>query len=44
MHAGLGRMYVADPRFTATYETIRPGLARYMCDAILANAARAAGD
>ena len=28
MHAQLGRMYVADPRFTATYEKIRPGMAR----------------
>ena len=40
MHAGLGRMYIADPRFTATYEKIRPGLAQYMYDAIVANAAR----
>ncbi|MDF1542859.1 MAG: MerR family transcriptional regulator [Anaerosomatales bacterium] len=40
MHAGLGRMYIADPRFTATYEKIRTGMAQYMCDAILANAAR----
>jgi MerR family transcriptional regulator, thiopeptide resistance regulator len=43
MHAGLGRMYIADPRFTATYEKIRPGLAQYMCDAILANAERGKG-
>jgi MerR family transcriptional regulator, thiopeptide resistance regulator len=41
MHAGLGRMYVADPRFTATYEKIRPGMAQYVCDAILANGERA---
>ncbi|AVH57335.1 MULTISPECIES: MerR family transcriptional regulator [Streptomyces] len=40
MHSGLGEMYVADPRFTATYEKIRPGLATYMRDAITANAAR----
>lgn len=40
MHAQLGRMYVADPRFTATYEKIRPGMAQYMCDATAANAAR----
>jgi hypothetical protein len=40
MHAELGRMYVADPRFTATYEKIRPGMARYMCDATAANLAR----
>jgi MerR family transcriptional regulator, thiopeptide resistance regulator len=41
MHVGLGAMYVADPRFTETYEKIRPGLAQYLCDAIAANAARA---
>jgi DNA-binding transcriptional MerR regulator len=41
MHVGLGRMYVADPRFAASYQKIRPGMAQYMCDAIAANAARA---
>ena len=40
MHVGLAEMYVADPRFTATYEKIHPGLAQYVHDAILANAAR----
>jgi DNA-binding transcriptional MerR regulator len=40
IHVGLGEMYVADPRFTATYEKIAPGLATYLRDAILANAAR----
>lgn len=40
MHAELGKMYVADPRFTATYERIRPGMAQYVCDATAANAAR----
>ncbi|WP_030679992.1 MerR family transcriptional regulator [Streptomyces sp. NRRL B-1347] len=40
MHACLGAMYVDDPRFTATYEAIRPGLAVYLRDAITANAAR----
>lgn len=40
MHTGLGEMYVADERFTATYEKIRPGLAVYMRDAMLANAVR----
>ncbi|AZM54648.1 MerR family transcriptional regulator [Streptomyces sp. WAC 01529] len=39
-HTCLGEMYVADERFTAFYEAIRPGLAVYMRDAILANAAR----
>jgi len=40
MHVCLGEMYVADPRYAATYEKIRPGMAQYMCDAIKANAAR----
>ena len=40
IHAGLAEMYLADRRFTATYETIAPGLAQYVHDAIKANAAR----
>lgn len=36
-------MYLADPRFTATYEAMAPGTAQYLHDAILANAARHAG-
>ncbi|MEV4744490.1 MerR family transcriptional regulator [Streptomyces sp. NPDC049555] len=40
MHSCLGEMYVADERFTATYEAIRPGMATYLKDAITANAAR----
>jgi MerR family transcriptional regulator, thiopeptide resistance regulator len=40
MHVALGDMYVADPRFTATYEQFGTGLAQYMRDAIRANAAR----
>lgn len=40
MHTCLAQMYVADPRFTATYEKIRPGLAAYLREAILANAER----
>ena len=40
IHVGLAEMYVADPRFTATYEKIAPGLAQYLHDAIKANAAR----
>jgi DNA-binding transcriptional MerR regulator len=40
MHLGLAEMYLADPRFTATYEKIAPGLAQYLHDAIKANAAR----
>jgi hypothetical protein len=43
IHRGLADMYVADPRFTATYEAVAPGLATYLRDAIHANAARAAG-
>ncbi|GAA2739379.1 MerR family transcriptional regulator [Kitasatospora cinereorecta] len=40
MHRCLGEMYVADPRFTATYESLAPGLAHWLRDAILANADR----
>ena len=40
MQVGLGRMYLADPRFTQTYEDVAPGLAQYVHDAIVANAAR----
>lgn len=43
IHRGLADMYLADPRFTATYEKIAPGLARYVHDAIKANAARNGG-
>ncbi|MBB3677083.1 glucose-6-phosphate isomerase [Modestobacter versicolor] len=40
MHAGLGQLYVDDPRFTAYYERIAPGLAQYLSTAVQANAAR----
>jgi MerR family transcriptional regulator, thiopeptide resistance regulator len=43
IHRGLGEMYVADPRFTRTYDDVRPGLARYLRDAIVANADRNSG-
>ena len=43
MHAGLGRMYVEDERFTAHYERIAPGLAQYVSTAVQANAARQDG-
>ena len=43
MHSGLAEMYLADPRFTAAYEKVAPGLAQYVHDAILANAGRHAG-
>jgi hypothetical protein len=38
MHRGLGDMYVDDPRFTANYDAVAPGLARYIRDAIHATA------
>ena len=44
IHRGLADMYVQDPRFTATYEAIAPGLAAYVRDAIHANADRAQPD
>lgn len=34
MFRGLGQMYVDDPRFTATYDKVRPGLAQFMCEAM----------
>lgn len=40
MHSNLGQMYVADARFAATYEKVRPGMAPYIRDATAANAAR----
>jgi DNA-binding transcriptional MerR regulator len=42
-HRGLADMYLADPRFTKTYEDQAPGLARYVHDAIHANADRHEG-
>lgn len=40
MHRGLAEMYVSDPRFTATWDEVAPGFARYVHDAIVANADR----
>ena len=40
MHKALAEMYLADPRFTANYEAMAPGMAQYVHDAIEANAAR----
>ena len=37
MHRGLGAMYVADPRFTANLDTVAPGFAQYLADAIAAS-------
>ena len=40
MHRCLAEMYVSDERFKAFYDSMRPGLAEHLKDAILANAAR----
>jgi DNA-binding transcriptional MerR regulator len=40
MHRRLAAMYVADSRFARTYDTVEPGLAQYVHDAISANADR----
>ncbi|MGW5851662.1 MerR family transcriptional regulator [Streptomyces sp. NPDC055254] len=42
MHTCLGEMYVADERFKAHYDALRPGLAQHLRDAIEANAVRKA--
>ena len=38
IHTGLATMYLADPRFTAHYEGQQAGFAKYIHDAIMANA------
>lgn len=38
LHRNLAEMYVADERFTATFDAVAPGLAAYVHDAIVANA------
>ncbi len=38
MHRNLAEMYIADERFAASYEKVAPGLARYVHDAVVANA------
>jgi DNA-binding transcriptional MerR regulator len=38
MHRNLAELYVADPRFAANYDSVTPGLAAYVREAILANA------
>lgn len=43
MHRNLADLYVSDPRFTGTYDEIRPGMAHYVRDAIHANAERHQG-
>jgi MerR family transcriptional regulator, thiopeptide resistance regulator len=41
MHRGLAELYLADQRFGKNYDDMAPGLAQYMHDAMLANAAQA---
>jgi DNA-binding transcriptional MerR regulator len=38
MHRNLAEMYIADARFAASYESVAPGLAAYVHDAVIANA------
>ncbi|MFD3498860.1 MerR family transcriptional regulator [Streptomyces sp. NPDC058676] len=40
LHRSLGEMYVTDERFKAFYDSMRPGLAEHLRDAITANATR----
>ena len=40
IHRGLGEMYVSDERFKEFYDSMRPGLAEHLRDAITANAAQ----
>ncbi|MCP3140684.1 MerR family transcriptional regulator [Pyxidicoccus xibeiensis] len=40
MHRGLGEMYVSDSRFMENIDRVRPGLAQFTRDAIIANAER----
>ena len=40
IHAGLGQMYVTDPRFEESIDRAAPGLAEYMSNAIAANSRR----
>jgi hypothetical protein len=42
MQVNLGEMYVADPRFAATYDRVQPGLAVFLRDAIRVRAGRPA--
>ncbi len=40
LHRGLGELYVSDARFTKNIDRARPGLAMFLREAIVANAAR----
>jgi DNA-binding transcriptional MerR regulator len=42
LHRGLAEMYLTDERFGKNYDDLAPGLARYVHDAMLANADQAA--
>jgi len=42
-HAALADLYLAHPDFVARYESRQPGFARFLTDAMRANAARVAG-
>ena len=35
IYRGLANMYVDDPRFTATYDAVKPGLAKFLREAML---------
>lgn len=37
MHRGLVEMYVADPRFTAYYDSVEPGLTQFVHDVVIAS-------
>lgn len=37
MHRGLVEMYLADPRFTAYYDGVEPGLAQFVHDVVIAS-------
>jgi MerR family transcriptional regulator, thiopeptide resistance regulator len=39
-HRSLAEMYIADPRYTATYDEIEPGFSHYVHEAMIANADR----
>lgn len=43
IHRGLGGMYVSDERFKEFYDSLRPGLAEHLREAIEANAVRHGG-
>lgn len=34
MLRGMGRMYIDDPRFAATYDAVEPGMSRFVAEAV----------